>query len=354
MPRAVALAASPVCYDDGVRLRGTPLWLDAPRPHALCFVSHAGIAGAGRHARLVASEPTVRLLRLLQPPRRRATAGADGQVAPNQALSVPYGRRFSLGRLDLELLPSSFALGAAALWVGGGARSVLYTGPLSRPSPLLSQQLSVRRCEVAVVPAGPDALRAPDAPTPEASERALLDFLETALQGGELPVLFVPPLGLGQELAHRLARAGYVLRLHRQIYAACQAYAASGATPLELRALRRERLPRHPPPALAREVALWPDDPAHVAALADLPLARRALVGGGASLAARAQRHGCDTAFALGQQPSYAELAQYLRACQAARVVLLGGLADDPLAVELRRDGWAVACCGPPRQLPLL
>lgn len=353
MPRAASVAESPVCYDEGVRVRGTSLWLDAPRPHELCFVSHAAVAGARRHARLVASEATVRLLRLLQPPRRATPAGDPSGGAPTQALSVPFGRRFALGRLDLELLPSSFALGAAALWVGGGARSVLYTGPLSRPSHVLSQQLAPRRAEVVVVPAGPAALRAPDAPAPEASEQALLDFVAGALRQGQLPLLFVPALGVAQELVHRLTGAGYVLRLQRQIYAACQAYAASGATPLELRALRREGLRSASGAARAGEVALWPDDPAHAAALADLPRTRRALVGGGAGLGARAEQLGCERAFALGSQPSYAELVHYLRACQAARVVLLDALADDALARALRDEGWAVECCGAPRQLPL-
>ncbi|MBK8481261.1 MAG: hypothetical protein IPL40_08810 [Proteobacteria bacterium] len=355
---ASSVAASPVCYDDGgLRLRGTPLYFDAPRPRALCFVSHANVAGAAGHARLVASEATVRLLPALQPrPRRRA--GVDGAAALTPALSVPYGQRFSLGRLDLELLPSSFALGAAALWVGGGRRSVLYTGPLRRPSPLLaqsqSQSLALRTCEVVVLPAGPDALRAPEAPAPEVSARALLAFIEAALAGQQLPLLLVPPLGLAQELVHRLAGAGYILRLHRKIFAACQAYAASAATPLTLGALRRGVLRRRRGGWEAREVALWPDDPAEVLALVGLPKVRRALIGGGAGLAAAAGRLGCEAAFALGGEPSYAELAQQLRASQATQVVLLGARDDDALERALRRDGWVVECCGPARQLTWL
>src|SRR5439155_362525 len=81
----------------GVRVAGTSIWCDAPRRHALCFVSSAHHALAG--ARVVTTARTLELRRAL----------GDGA----EALVTPFARPFALGRLRVELLPAGHVPGGA-------------------------------------------------------------------------------------------------------------------------------------------------------------------------------------------------------------------------------------------------
>src|SRR5688500_9962642 len=89
---------------NGLHLTGTPLSLDARRKAERSFVSHAHADHIGRHERVIATEPTLRLM-----------AHRLGK-APS-ALSVPYRRSFELGPLVVELLSAGHILGSAQLRV---------------------------------------------------------------------------------------------------------------------------------------------------------------------------------------------------------------------------------------------
>lgn len=128
-PRAAPIA--PVTWRDGVHLTDTPIWCDARRRRDVCFVSSADRVGRAGHGQLIGTSITLALL--------GATSGGH--------LAVPLRRRFTLGTLRLELIPSGRALGAAALHVDVGGRTVLYAGAIRPP------EAEVRSCEAVVVAA---------------------------------------------------------------------------------------------------------------------------------------------------------------------------------------------------------
>jgi hypothetical protein len=103
-----------VTWRDGVHLSGTPIWCDARRRRDVCFVSSAERVGKSGHGQLIGTPITLALL------------GAVG----HGHLAVPLLRPFTLGTLRLELIPSGRGLGAAALHVDLGGRTVLYAGAI--------------------------------------------------------------------------------------------------------------------------------------------------------------------------------------------------------------------------------
>jgi hypothetical protein len=132
--RRTAPVAASATWRDGVHLTATPIWCDARRRRDICFVSSADRIGRAGHGQLIATAPTLALV----------GARGDGN------LSVPLRRRFTLGTLRLELLPSGRGLGAAALLVDNAGRTVLYAGAVRGDGP---EPCEVRACDAVVVAA---------------------------------------------------------------------------------------------------------------------------------------------------------------------------------------------------------
>ncbi|HSN26556.1 MAG TPA: hypothetical protein VLT45_09725 [Kofleriaceae bacterium] len=138
-------------WRDGVHLTGTPIWCDARRRRDVCFVSSADRIGPG-HGQLIATPVTLALI------------GAKDQ------LGVPLRRPFTLGTLRLELIPSGRGVGAAALHVDAGERSVLYAGAIRTTAQPSLEGADVRAAD-AVVVASPLAEEVELPALPQAAER---------------------------------------------------------------------------------------------------------------------------------------------------------------------------------------
>ncbi|MBV8761959.1 MAG: hypothetical protein JO257_31990 [Deltaproteobacteria bacterium] len=138
-------------WRDGVHLTGTPIWCDARRRRDVCFVSSADRIGPG-HGQLIATPLTLSLI------------GAKDQ------LGVPLRRPFTLGTLRLELIPSGRGVGAAALHVEAGERSVLYAGAIRTTAQPALEGADVRAAD-AVVVASPLAEEVELPALPQAAEQ---------------------------------------------------------------------------------------------------------------------------------------------------------------------------------------
>jgi hypothetical protein len=120
-------------WRDGVHVSGTPIWCDARRRRDVCFASAADRVARG-HGQLIATPDTLALV---------GTRG-DGDLA------VPTRRRFTLGTLRLELIPSGRGIGAAALHVDVAGKTVLYAGAV-RTAAGSGEPAEVRACDALVV-----------------------------------------------------------------------------------------------------------------------------------------------------------------------------------------------------------
>ncbi|MBK9073156.1 MAG: hypothetical protein IPL79_19475 [Myxococcales bacterium] len=106
----------------GVQLADTALWCDARRAQAICFLSHASVGRQPAHQQLIATPTTLALL-----------GGAE--VLGDGHLAVPYRKRFTLGTLQLELVPNGHGFGTAALYATAPTRRALYLGrPRATPN----------------------------------------------------------------------------------------------------------------------------------------------------------------------------------------------------------------------------
>jgi putative mRNA 3-end processing factor len=186
-----------VTWRDGVHLTGTPIWCDARRRRDVCFVSSADRVMRAGHGQLIGTPITIAML-----------GGRD-----SGHLAVPVRRPFTLGTLRLELIPSGRTLGAAALHVDTGMRTVLYAGAIRTHA---VEGAEVRACDAVVVaaPIGEShhALPALD----EIAER-VATWSRERLAAGTWPVLVVDTALDGLEVAARLVADGLTVAAGKSV-----------------------------------------------------------------------------------------------------------------------------------------
>lgn len=332
-----------VDYRDGLHLRDTVLWFDAPRSRELSFISHALVPDALAHRKMLSSDHTATLL--------EAIAAAHGHRRRHfpQPLATPYRRPFALGELSLELFPSGFMLGAASLQVEWRQRTIVYAGHISPWRSPLVEGVEARSCDTLVLPCPLARIASRKLLQQKKCERQILGFVEQALADDRHAVLLCPPAGVAQQLIHLLSGAdpGRPIWAHRVIYAAAQAY--TRLTSLDAAALRRFNPGERRPAG----IVLWPVKLHRSTALATIGRRRSAYVSSLTLLEGAARDIDCDATLPFGEHADRQTLLDYVRRCRPHHVVLVG-CDSDPLAAAIRRAGPTVSRAGPSEQLSLL
>ncbi len=321
----------PVSWRRGTHITATPIWCDAQRTRAVCFVSCAHAVDDTDHGQLIATEATLALL----------------AREPESALASPYGRPFTLGTRRLELIQSGHAIGSAALAIDVDDRRVLYAGAINPHGGDLGGVADTRECDAIVVAAsyGDPRFRFP----PVTSARAqLLAFAEEVSAAGGLAVALVSSASKALDIAAYLGGAGVDVFTHRTMHVAAQ----------KLRRIDGSRLPpiRRWPGRLHEgksRLLVWPSWRHAGLAQVELPAASRiALVSGAAIDAEVIAEVGADTGIAWSNQADYDELLAYIDACGATQLYLTGTYAE-PLAQTLDCRARPARALGPPRQMTL-
>lgn len=322
----------------GLRLRDTALHLEPRGRSELGFLAHARGAPATLPRRLVASAGTLALLEALQPRAWARTA----------ALPAAFGKPFSLGPLELTLLPAGHLRGSAQLLCSrqGGAGPVLYSGDLGGAGPTAAATPEPRAqgtCESLILRATYGHPRSVFPPRAEALAGLTL-FVRQALAARAVPAVLASPLGGAQEALLHLAGEGHSVRLHPAALRACQAYRGLGVALPEAVGL--------PAAPAFGDVLLLPDGARARKALAALPQARTCLLSGRALEPDAAARLGVDVALPLSDHAGFDQLVDYALRSGARRVLTVHGHAEE-LAEELRRRGLAAQALDHVRQLDL-
>jgi putative mRNA 3-end processing factor len=304
-PRSATIA--PIVWRDGVHLSGTPIWCDARRRRDVCFVSSAERVGRTGHGQLIATAETLALL---------DTRG-DGHLA------VPLRRRFTLGTLRLELIPSGRGLGAAALHVDIAGRTVLYAGAIRTAAGGLGEPAEVRTCDAVVVAAPLGDRRVP--PLAQVADE-LHAWVRTQLAQGRWPLVFADDIVDAVEIAARLGTPG------------------TPSMPVTASKVVREAAARAGLPAIGAPGR----EPAPIVWLArDRAGAARAIGAKPSAIATASAAQGAD--FCWATAAPNAQVAEWIRST-GARDIYVTGAGAEALAKQLGPRAHAI---GPPQQMAL-
>jgi putative mRNA 3-end processing factor len=303
-PRAAPVP--PVTWRDGVHLTGTPIWCDARRRRDVCFVSSADRVVRAGHGQLIGTPTTIALI-----------AGRD-----SGHLAVPVRRPFTLGTLRLELIPSGRALGAAALFVDTGMRTVLYAGAIRTVNATEAAEVRASDAVVVAAPVGEPHHRL--APVDDVAAQVIA-WASAQLAAAKAAVLVVETALDGLEVAARLVAHDVAVAGSKSLREAAEAIGAPAL-----------RAPGKEPAVIIRAESDRMKVPADAVS---------------ALVSARAvdPQSGWDTTFAWPFVASREQLLTWIEQARAKQVFVTGACAETIVAAL----GARAHVLGPPQQMAL-
>ncbi|MCA9520624.1 MAG: MBL fold metallo-hydrolase [Myxococcales bacterium] len=291
--------------------------MDAFHPQDLCFVSHAHVSTTVAHHKVLATDATLRLFRRHEPSQ---------QV---RGLVCPYNRPFSLGQLSIELFPAGHILGSAQIRVTKDDLRLVYTGDFSFQRKLTCEAIEVKSCDELIIPAHFAHPRY-EFPAIDDGYALLTSEVRRALDDKRVPVVFTATVGTAQEVAKRLAREGFNLRLHRSIYEKNKIYVQLGVSLESCKCFRGTPRPD--------EVIIWPRNLRSSPAIKSLRRARTILLSGHAVVPGYARQQRVDIALPITDSASYSETLDYIERVAPRKIYVAHGYAPS-FTAELRKRG---------------
>jgi putative mRNA 3-end processing factor len=320
-----------------LKVPSSVLSLDARRRMACNFVSHAHGDHIGRHDRVIATGPTLALM------RERLKGKTGGEVLP-----VGYREPFGLGDLTLELFPAGHVLGSAQIRVTRNTVSLCYTGDFCLEPTLTAEPTVPVPCDVLVMESTFGVSRYVFPPKEEVL-RSVKKFVDDALSDKRTPVLLAYTLGKAQEILKYLGEIGHRLRAHPSIMALNRVYESLGIALPGVKTLGNQQAPLPE----ADEVVVVPPHLARTWLVQRIPRKRTAVLTGWAvDQGARLKYRGVDAAFPLSDHADFPALIAYAKRTGARKVFTVHGYAEE-LARALRQEGIRAEPLKPNHQLDL-
>jgi DNA ligase-1 len=307
------------------------LWCDARQPVDCAFVSHAHFDHLARHRRIITSQGTQRLMATRMPGKR-------------EEIVLPFDASYALNaETELKLFPAGHIFGSAMLQLIRNGESFLYTGDFKMRAGLSAEPCAPPRADVVVMET---TFGLPRYTFPPA-EKILADivqFCQSTIEEGEVPVLLGYSLGKSQELIASLAGAGIPIMLHPQTQKMTRIYEELGRTFPAYRPFTLTDVKGH--------VVICPPQANQSAWLRKIKPRRVAMITGWAMDPAVIYRYQCDAAFPLSDHADFDELLRFVDVVQPKRVFTVHGYVEE-FARTLRSRGIEAWALGLPNQLEI-
>lgn len=318
-------------YKDGIHLKKTDLWFDSKRKVPLSFISSAGFNKFGQHSKIIATPETIRLL--------------GKKIRNSVVLPCPFNRPFSLGNVQVELLPSGSMLGSSQISVDFDGKKVVYTGDLGLRSSETSEKAVPKHCDILIIKCTYGSPNYIFPPTDEVigSIRA---FIDDSISSGQATVLLVNHLGSAQDLARVLGHGGYQLSLHKSVFDVVKVYEEFGIDFLNYE--------RFDPVKLENKVLLFPLSARDSEELETIDDKRIGVVAGWAlDRVSVKSALGADEAFPLSNNAGFDELINFVEIVKPKEVYAVDGFSVE-FSMTLKGRGFDAKPLEKPSQLKLL
>lgn len=309
-----------VLFNNGIHLPGPRLWLDPHTPQPVAIVSHAHADHIQRHEHVIASAPTVAMMRL------------RGALRCNfQALK--FHETIELEDARVTLYPAGHILGSAQTLVQWDGMRLLYSGDFKLRPGLSAEPIDVPQADVVIMETtfGKPHYRFP--PTEEVAAQ-IRQFCQDALNDGCAPVLLCYSLGKGQEVLSCLEGVDFPIYLQTAHWNMTSVYRDFGVRlPFFRKFLPGQKLDGVLLCAGGCRRSAW------FTHLEKMGKIRTAYISGWAIDPGAKWRFRTDAAFPLSDHADYDDLLEYARLTGAKTIHTMHGFADE-FARDLRRVGY--------------
>lgn len=317
------------------------LWLDAHAPigaDEAVFVSHAHSDHTARHARVILSPPTQKLMRARVAGERTEHVLEFGQRHPLQPLSGTEA-----AEAFVTLLPAGHIFGSAMSLLETPVGSLLYTGDFKLRRGLSAEPCEPRSADVLIMETTYGRAQYVFPPT-QVVMTGLVRFCREALDNDEVPVLLGYSLGKSQEILSGLAEAGLPIMLHPQVAKLTRVYESFG--------LRFPAYRDFDAKGAAGHVVLAPPGATGTTLRRRLGRCRIAMLTGWALNAGSHFQYQADATFPLSDHADFPDLVEFVKRVAPRKVYTLHGFAAD-FAATLRELGFDAQALSESEQLEL-
>lgn len=307
-----------VSCERGFRLLGTPLGFRGASNPGLLFLANVDDTVPRSEQRILAT------------PFAAAAIGA--QERDLDALTLGFGRKIRLGRMDIALLPAGLDPGSAQLEVGFRDRRIVFCGGVRLKAPLFAPPVEITTCDLLLLDVAPAE---PRPGSPKRTAKRLGEWIGAHVEAGRSPAVVCGSNGAALDAAWTLARLNVPTRACRPLFEMLRRVENHG---LQFPSLRRLEQTVPETGALLHFSRLWRG------AGFRGPVA---YVGPG-----RAEPDWADEGFRLGEGEDRPGLVAYVKEMGAHKVAL-GPRCDETTAEMLANAGISVYRVGHPTQIPL-
>jgi putative mRNA 3-end processing factor len=320
--------ALPLELHHGLRLSGHPMWMDATRPKALSFVSHAHGDHYARHQKIICSPATARLIG-----HNVSRASLEPHI---------YRESFELHDLRLELRAAGHMLGSAQIVIDRHDRRIVYTGDFKLRASRTAEPAEIIPCDVLIMECtfGKPHYRFPD---PDALTARLVRFIDQTTEDRAVPVLFAYQMGKGPEIAKLLDDLGYTVALAAQVHTVVERYRELGIDFRRCEVINGGNY--------YGKVLLLPPYLNRSPLLKRLTRRRTAMLSGWGMDADARYRYGADEVIPFSDHADFDELVSYVRQANPSQIYTLHGPPE--FAAHLRTLGYNAQHLEPRSQLHL-
>jgi len=319
-------------YNEGIHLKGTGLWFDSKKKAELSFISNANIDRFTPSEKIIATPETIKFL--------------FSKIKKSIVLACPYYRPFTLGNLQVELVPSGHMLGSSQMIVDKGNKTLLYTGDINLNKLPTAKPAYTKHCDVLVMkcPYGQPGYIFPSF---DESIEALTGFIKETLSSDSTPVIIVEPLGKAQDIIKALGEHGFKLSLHKSIYKATKIYEEFG--------IQFKDYELYKPSEIDEKIVIIPPNKLESDNLKEIKRKRLGIIAectndekSAIKLAFKA-----DEVITLSSHAGYKELLQFVELIKPEKVYLVEEHATE-FAKILQKRGYQAVALEKPTQLNLI
>lgn len=281
------------------------LWLDPSRKKDLAFVSHAHGDHTGRHKRIISTRTTARIL--------------EHRLGVKPFMMPDWGERVEIGGGSLTLYPSGHILGAAQILVEVSGEKLLYTGDFKLKPSRTAEKCEPVKCEHLIMECtyGREQYKFPDRTEVEA---AFLDYVETALNRDQVPVVLAYALGRAQEVIRILSEKGFRIAVEKGIFALSDIYEESG--------MKLGSYEDFVPGEYGGRVIVFPPHLWNAPVLRRIPEKKLIAMTGWAVDGRQNSWYRSDVAFPLSDHADFDDLVKYVKLIQPGNVFLVHGFPE--------------------------
>lgn len=288
--------------DDGIMIKGIGLHLDALRPKALSFISHAHSDHVVGHKRVIASKLTARIL------KEKIQKTALHPLGFNQPIHIDGS--------TIELLPAGHILGSSQIQIETKGKRLIYTGDFKVKAGPLAEKIEIRPADILIMEAtyGKERYILPEF---DKTVDQIIEFIESARKDNLVPILFGYSLGKAQDLMSILGKKGYIVSVGDHIYKLAKIYEEFGIV--------FGKYERFNPNHLEGKVVILPPHLTRTKTIARIKRKKTAILTGWALDKGAEARFGVEEAIPLSNHPDFNELLTYVMTSKPSIVYTVHG-----------------------------